>query len=281
MGKDCSVEKLRQDAALKMRAKAILQQNVDTMNPAARSGTNGAFRRGASKIPARVWTERNLLALAGLGNTNGVNRCKRCGMRATIAAIPVSHEPSITTLFGPRKSAQAVPPLSTGNALWNLGRFVGRALVSCSMLLFLLSGYLALAHYWIQTRWTKSEATVLSGELRQFSSGSTSGTGPAGHSSKSYFFHCTVSYSVAGETRRSQLDSPGSTYQMDAQVWASNWSPGRHVVIRYKDSNPNKIRLDDNPSEITAMGSLRVALYFLIPGALLILTSRPDRVDFR
>jgi len=29
------------------------------------------------------------------------------------------------------------------------------------------------------------------------------------------------------------------------------------------------------------MGSLRVALYFLIPGALLILTSRPDRVDFR
>jgi hypothetical protein len=68
---------------------------------------------------------------------------------------------------------------------------------------------------------------------------------------------------------------------MDAQVWASNWSPGRHVVIRYKDSNPNKIRLDDNPSEITAMRSLRAALYFLIPGALLILTSRPDRVAFR
>jgi uncharacterized protein DUF3592 len=199
-------------------------------------------------------------------------------MRATIGAIPVSHQPSITTLFGPRKSAQATPPLSTGNALRNFGRFVGRALVFFSMLLFLLSGYLALAHYWIQTRWTKSEATVLSGEPRQFSSGSTSGTG---HSSKSYFFHCTVSYSVAGETRRSQLDSPGSTYQMDAQVWASNWSPGRHVVIRYKDSNPNKIRLDDNPSEIAAMGSLRVALYFLIPGALLIMTSRPDQADFR
>lgn len=83
MGKDCSVEKLRQAAAL--RAKAILQQNVDTMNPAARSGTNGAFRRGASKIPDRVWTERNLLVLAGLGNTNGVNRClassEECGRR--------------------------------------------------------------------------------------------------------------------------------------------------------------------------------------------------------
>jgi uncharacterized protein DUF3592 len=158
---------------------------------------------------------------------------------------------------------------------------VGRALVFFSMLLFLLSGYLAFHHYWFQTRWTKSEATVLSGEVLQFSSGSTSGTGSAGHSSKSYFFHCTVSYWVAGETRQSQLDSPSSPYGMDAEVWASNWSPGRHVVIRYKDSNPNKIRLDDNPSEIAAMGSLRVALYFLIPGALLIMTSRPDQADFR
>ena len=122
---------------------------------------------------------------------------------------------------------------------------------------------------------------MLSGELRQFSSGSTTGTGSAGHFSKSYFFHCTVSYPVAGETRHSQLDSPGSPYRMDAQVWASNWLPGRHIAIRYENSNPNKIRLDDNPFEITAMDSLRVALYFLIPGALLILTSRPDRVDSR
>jgi hypothetical protein len=191
----------------------------------------------------------------------------------------VNQQPSITTLSGPRESARATPQLSTGSALLrNFGRFVGRALLFSSMLLFLLSGYLSFAHYWIQTQWTKSEATVLSGELRQFSSGSTSTTSSVGHSSRSYFFHCTVSYSVAGETRQSQLDSPRSPYRMDALVWASNWLPGQHIAIRYEDSNPNKIRLDDNPSEITAMASLRVALYFLILGALLILTSRPDRV---
>ena len=163
----------------------------------------------------------------------------------------------------------------------NFGRFLGRALVAFSMLLFLLSGYLAFAHYWIQTQWTKSEATVLSGELSQFSSGSTSGTGSAGHSSSSYFFHCTVSYSVAGETRQSQLDSPPSPYRLDAQVWAASWSPGQHIAIRYEDSDPSKIRLDNNPAEITAMGSLRVALYFFIPGTLLILTSRSERSDAR
>jgi hypothetical protein len=197
-------------------------------------------------------------------------------MLATIDAIPVSHEPSITTLFGPRKSAQETPQPSAGSALRNFGRFVGRALVFFSMLPFLLGGYLAFAHYWIQTQWTKSEATVLSGELRQFSSGSTSRNGSASHSSSSYFFHCTVSYSVAGETRQSQLDSPGSPYRMDAQVWATNWSPGRHVAIRYEDSNPSKIRQDDNPSEITAMDSLRVAFYLLLPGMLLMLLSRSE-----
>ena len=183
---------------------------------------------------------------------------------------PVSNDPTITSLFGPRKPDRAAPQPSPGSAGRNFARFLGRALVAFSMLLFLLSGYLAFAHYWIQTQWTKSEATVLSGELRQFSSGST---GRTGHSSSSYFFHCTVSYSVAGETRQSQLDSPGSPYRMDAQVWAASWSPGRHIAIRYEDSNPSKVRLDDNPSEITAMDSLRMAFYFFLPGMLLILTS--------
>jgi hypothetical protein len=153
-------------------------------------------------------------------------------MLRAIDATPVSNDPSITTLFGPRKSAGATAQPSAGSALRNFGKFVGRALVFFSMLLFLLSGYLAFAHYWIQTQWTKSEATVLSGELRQFSSGSTRGTGSAGRSSSSYFFHCTVSYSVAGETRQSQLDSPGSPYRMDAHVWAASWSPGQRIAIR-------------------------------------------------
>jgi hypothetical protein len=193
-------------------------------------------------------------------------------------ATPVSHEPAITTLFGPRHSARVTPEPSAGSALRNFGRFLGRALVFFSMLLFLLSGYLAFAHYWIQTRWTKSEATVLSGEFRQFSSGSTSRLG-SGTSSKSYFYHCTVSYPVAGETQRSELDSPASPYRMDAQAWAGSWSQGQHIAILYKPSNPSRIRPVDNPAEVAAMGSLKVAFYFLVPGMLLMVTSRSERVD--
>jgi hypothetical protein len=198
-----------------------------------------------------------------------------------IDATPVSNDPAITTLFGRRKSATVTPDPSAGSALRSFGQFLGRALVAFSMLLFLLSGYLAFAHYWIQTQWTKSEATVLRGEIGQRSSGSARGSGSAGTSSNSYFFHCTVTYPVAGEIRQSQLDSPGSPYRIDAQFWAASWPQGQHVAILYKPSNPSKIRLVDNPAELTAIGSLRVALSFFIPGTLLILTSRSDRVDSR
>jgi hypothetical protein len=169
------------------------------------------------------------------------------------------------------------PELSGGSAWTNFGRFLGRVLLFCSMLLFLLSGYLAFADYWIQTRWASSQATVLSGELRQLSTGSTSTLHSGGRFSKSYFFHCTVSYPVADETRQSELDSPAFPYRMDAQIWAASWSRGQHISILYKPSNPSKIRLVDNPAELTAMGSLRVAFYFLVPAMLLILTSRSER----
>ena len=183
----------------------------------------------------------------------------------------MSHDPAITTLFGPQKSARA----------WtDFGRFLGRALVFFSMLLFLSSGYLAFASYWIRAHWTKSEATVLSGELRQLSSGSTGTLRSGTRFSNSYFFHCRVSYPVEGEARQSELDSPASPYT-DAQGWAANWSGGQHIAIRYQRSDPRKIRLADNPAELTAMGSLRVAFYFLVPGVLLILTSSSERVDSR
>jgi len=151
-----------------------------------------------------------------------------------------------------------------------------------SMLFLLLSGYLAFAHYWIHTQWTQSEATVLSREFRQRSSGSTTSThGSVGTSSKEYFFRCAVSYRVAGETRESQLDSPGSTYRMDAEAWAAHLSPGQRVAIFYKPSDPSKIRLVDNPAEATASGSLKVALYLFVPGMLFILTSRSERSGFQ
>lgn len=152
---------------------------------------------------------------------------------------------------------------------------MGRALLFFSILPFLLSGYLAFNDYWFQTRWTKSEATVLTGEIRQLSTGPDS----YGHSSTSYFFHCTVSYSAAGETLQSQLDSPASPYLLDTQVWAGTWSPGQHIEVRYEDSNPSKIRIEHNPSAITTLGSLRFAFYFLVPGILLTLTSRSQPAD--
>ncbi len=183
----------------------------------------------------------------------------------------MSNKSTVTTLFSPRKSAKASfgagPPIES--AWKRFSRFLGRVLLFFSMFFFLSSGYLAFAHYWILSHWTKSEATVLSGEFRQLSIGSrTVG------SSKSYFFHCTVSYPVADETRQSQLDSPASPYRLDAQVWATRLSPGQHIAILYNPSHQADVRLLDNPAEATAMGSLRVALYFFIPGILLVLTSR-------
>jgi hypothetical protein len=193
----------------------------------------------------------------------------------------VSNDPTITIQCGPRKSDWATPETSAGNAWANFGRFLGRALLFFAVLLLLLSGYLSFAHNWIQRQWAKSDATVLSGEVRERSSGSTSTLRSGGRFSNSHFFHCTVSYPVESETRQSELDSPASPHRMDAQVWASTWSPGQHIAILYNPSNPSEIRLADNPSEVTAMGSLRVAFYFLVPGILLILTSRKETVDFR
>jgi len=184
-------------------------------------------------------------------------------MHSAIDTTAVSNDPTITTLFGPRKSGRAISPPFLGSAGRSLGRFVGRALVFLSMFLFLLSGYLAFAHYWIQTQWTKTEATVLSGEIRKRSSGSTTGSRSTGTSSHFYYFHCTVSYPVAGEILRAELDSPGSPYRIDAQVWGGSWSPGQHIGIRYKPTNPTKIRMVDNPAEATAMGLVTSSVLFL------------------
>jgi len=238
------------------------------------------LRGGKSKALEQQWTSvicsRRLVHRRLRGQSLTLESTQ---MQSAIDTTPVSDDPTITTLFGPRKSARVTPDPSPGSALKNFGRFLGRALVASSMLLFLLSGYLAFNHYWVQTRWTKSEATVLSGEIRQRSSGSTSRAGSVGTSSKTYFVHCTVTYPVAGEIRQSQLDAPGSPYSIDAQVWASSWLPGQHIAIQYNPSNPGKIRLVDNPDEVTAMGSLRVAVYFFLPGMLLVLAGRSDRGD--
>jgi len=160
--------------------------------------------------------------------------------------------------------------------LRSFSRFLGRVLIFLSILCFALSGYLGFTHYWVLTHWTKADGTVLSGELRQGSSGLTARPGSAAvGSSNVYFFHCTISYSVAGGTLHSQLDSPASSYRIDAEVWGAQMSPGRSIDILYKSSNPSRIRLANNPAEVTLIGTIKVAFCFLVTGLLLVLASRP------
>lgn len=180
----------------------------------------------------------------------------------------MADQPLIEPLFRPRTSSGA----SAGNGssatqLRQFSRFLGRVFVGASILCFALSGYLGFAHYWFLTHWTKTEAMALNGEIRQRS---------GGRSSSSYFYRCTVFYMAAGTTLRSQLDSPGSAHRIDAQVWGASLAPGQKVDILYQSANPNHIRLANNPAEITMTGSIKAALFLLVPGLLLVLTSRPE-----
>ena len=184
----------------------------------------------------------------------------------------------IAPSFRPRTSSGA----SAGNApsetqLRQFSRFLGRVLVALSILCFALSGYLGFADYWFLTHWTRAEATALGGEIRQGSSASGGASrGQGGSSSNSYYFHCTVSYMAAGTTLQSQLDSPASAYRVDAQVWGASLAPGQKVDILYQSANPSRIRLANNPAEITLTGSIEAAFLFLVPGLLLVFASRPE-----
>jgi hypothetical protein len=182
------------------------------------------------------------------------------------------------TSFGEQMSTEsgAERPLSPEAQLRSFSRFLGRVLIFLSILCFALSGYLGFAHYWLLTHWTKADGTVLTREFRQVSSASTARPGSAAvGSSNTYFFHCTISYSVAGETLHSELDSPASSHRIDAEAWGAQMSPGRSIDILYKSSNPSRIRLADNPTEVTLIGTIKVTVCFLITGLILVLASRP------
>ena len=138
----------------------------------------------------------------------------------------------------------------------------------------MLTGYLGFTHYWILAHYTKAEARVLSSELRQWSE-LTSRPGSVPQVSHTFTVHCTVSYLVAGKTLQSELDSPPSSYRIDAQAWGGELSPGRTIDILYESSNPHRIRLANNPAEVTVVGSIKAAFYLLVPGLLLVFTSRP------
>ena len=52
-------------------------------------------------------------------------------------------------------------------------------------------------------------------------------------------------------------------------------SPGRSIDILYKSSNPSRIRLANNPAEVTLIGTIKATFCCLVTGLLLVLASRP------
>jgi hypothetical protein len=114
---------------------------------------------------------------------------------------------------------------------------------------------------------------VLSGDFRQNSLTGVENGRPE------HFYHCTVSYVVAGETRQYELNSPSSQSRIDAEVWAARWSRGQRVAILYKNSDPSRVLLADNPAELTTLGVLKLALCLFIPGMLLLAASHSERSE--
>jgi hypothetical protein len=159
------------------------------------------------------------------------------------------------------------PAENSWRQFWRLG---ADALLLFSLFFFLVGGYLAFAHYWVLTRWTKTEATVLSGTMRE----SSFTAGSNGASFRMYFHQVTISYPVAGDTRQAELDSPSSRYPLDAAVWAARWSSGQRIAIFYKNSDPARVLLADNPAEATPWGALKWALCLFAPGLSIRLASR-------
>jgi hypothetical protein len=157
-------------------------------------------------------------------------------------------------------------------------RFFGVSLLLFAGLSMLLTGYLAFTEFWILHHSTKVEATVLSGESRQRSFALTSAASAASTSS-SYYFHCIVAYRAEGRDWQSPLDSPGSPHKFEREVWASTLSPGSSVAIRYYTADPARIRLADNPVEITAAEAFRATCYLLVPGVLLVMLSRRNKAN--
>lgn len=84
---------------------------------------------------------------------------------------------------------------------------------------------------------------------------------------------------MAGKTLQSELDSPSSTQRIDVQVWGASLSPGQGVDILYESANPSRIRLANNPAEVTLIRSTEVAFLFFVSGLLLAFASRQRKAQ--
>jgi hypothetical protein len=217
-----------------------------------------------------------------------------------------NHQPEITTLFGPPKIADETPsPPDERFAITR--KSLGKTLVILAAIPFLWGGYVGAYRYWqpAPTLWTRTDANVLDGRIQATRDLCPPGwhSGTVGHlvpHCDYYIFRFGVSYFVAGEARQSKLDSPLFTHKNEAEAWASQFEPGRQLTIIYDPSDASRIRrADDAPpgqyaigpsiryyplgmggSEViveSAVGPMKAALWLLVPGILLILSSRSER----
>lgn len=219
-----------------------------------------------------------------------------------------NRQPEITTLFAPPKTADETEPSPPDERFAITRKSLGKTLVVLAALPFLWGLYAAAYHYWHPpTLWTHTNATVLGGKIQM-----TRDICPPGwHSGTSgdlvpncdyYVFRFDVSYFVGGETQESKLDSPLFTHKREAEDWASRLIPGHPLAIIYDPLDAGRVRRADDPPpgryaagpsigyhpvgmsgpEVvieSATGPLGVAFCLLLPGILLIASSRSKRRD--
>ena len=218
-------------------------------------------------------------------------------------------QPEITTLFGPPKTVDETQPSPPDERFAITRKSLGKTLVILAALPFLWGVYVAAYHYWHPpTLWTHANATVLDGKIQMtrnicdagWHSGTSGTSGASIPKCDYYVFRFGVSYFVAGETQQSQLDSPLFTHKGEAEAWASHLTPGHPLAIIYDPLDAGRVRRADDPPpgqyaggpsigyypvgitgpEVvieSATGPLEVAFCFLVPGLLLIASSRSER----
>lgn len=214
----------------------------------------------------------------------------------------------ITTLFGPPQIPAGTEPTPPADNRFAITRkSLGKTLLVIAAIPFLWGLYVGAYHYWhpAPTLWTRTDATVLDGKIQITRNVCSAGlhSGQRMHSVPEcdyYIFRFGVSYFVEGAARQSNIDSPLFEHKREAEIWASQFAPGRQLAIIYDPLQADRVRRADDPPPSqyavgpsigyyplgfggpmivydSAIGPLKVALCFFVPGIVLLLSSRSER----
>jgi hypothetical protein len=183
---------------------------------------------------------------------------------------------------------------------------VGKTLIVLAMFPLLWSAYVGVYHYrHPMTLWTRADATVLDGQIQIQRDICPAGWHPAGPGPTIphcdyYIYRFGVSYFVAGAAHQSKIGSPLFTHKREAEDWALQLKPGRQLAIIYDPLEADRVRRANDPSPSqyavepsinyyplglggpvdvidSGAGPLKVAFCLLLPGILLLLSSRSER----